>query len=332
MAEKTLDQDERKHLFIAHSHEDHQDLKKLEKVLGSLVRENLVTVFASPHLPPGSVWSQAVYDRLVSADIVILLLTPSFLESHYCLQETLIALTQHEKGNQGLAKATQVVPVVVKACGWRRLGLDRFQGCVLPGRGEVVDSWGEVAEGVRKILPKQGMVKRWHLSSFYQLIEPMASALEEARAIDLMVHSGTGWFTLPTFKKHLDRLIQVSGTRVLLMDPRSDAFRHHSTYFWTAQAWSKTKEIEHRALRAQKLLAGMPAGRARVTDVLLLWSMIAAYPREDRSSPPRVFVTMQTARLDDDPPTMELAPEDSDVPGYLEVFEHLWGDARAHGA
>ncbi|MQT85808.1 TIR domain-containing protein [Pseudomonas sp. FSL R10-2964] len=100
-------------VFFSYSHDDEALRNQLEKHLASLKHEGLVDSWHDRRLVAGEMVDNAIDAQIDAADIVLLLVSASFLSSHYCYSvEMQRALARHAR------KDCRVVPVILRACDW----------------------------------------------------------------------------------------------------------------------------------------------------------------------------------------------------------------------
>lgn len=103
-------------IFLCYAHYDEIYLKAFMRHLAPLRLRGLADIWFDQRISPGQNPDQAIDKRIHKADIILLLLTSSFLDSDYCMNiETKIALERHRGG-----KST-VIPVIVKDCAWNKI-------------------------------------------------------------------------------------------------------------------------------------------------------------------------------------------------------------------
>ncbi len=96
--------------FLSYAHEDHKWRDRLLKQLGWLIASEQLDAFHDRKLEPGQQWDGRIRDELQAAQIVIVLMSPDFLGSRYCLLAELVpAIDRHGKG------LADLVPVVCDA-------------------------------------------------------------------------------------------------------------------------------------------------------------------------------------------------------------------------
>lgn len=70
-------------VFISYAHDDLSFMRGLRDQLAGLERSGRIEVFDDGDIPAGATWDCMIRDRLEQADIIILMLSPSFISSRY---------------------------------------------------------------------------------------------------------------------------------------------------------------------------------------------------------------------------------------------------------
>lgn len=121
-------------VFISYSHKDEDLRDALMEHLAALQRERLIRVWHDRKIPAGAAWAGEIDDRLRAAHIVLLLVSPSFIDSDYCyVHELKAALDRREK------EGIQVIPVVLRPVEWKGTAFAHLQA--LPRGGKPVVEW-----------------------------------------------------------------------------------------------------------------------------------------------------------------------------------------------
>lgn len=141
-------------LFCSYSRKDKALRIELETHLKPLQREGLIATWHDQMLIPGEQWNGRIREELKRADIVLFLLSPSFIASDYIMEvEVACALERHRDGH------TIVIPVILRTCQWEYTPFANLQG--LPSDMQPVTKWGsfphddgfdDVARGIRKVV------------------------------------------------------------------------------------------------------------------------------------------------------------------------------------
>ncbi len=139
-------------LFISFAHEDEPLRAQLDKHLALLKRRGEIRVWHYREIAAGEDWRGQVDDRLDAADLILLLVSPSFLDSDYCFDvETTRAVERHSQ------KAALVIPVIVRPCDWGSAPFAKLQ--TLPKDGKPVtmwrnsdEAWLNVTRGLKEVI------------------------------------------------------------------------------------------------------------------------------------------------------------------------------------
>lgn len=109
-------------VFTAYAHADEDLRDELETHLAMLKRAGRIAIFHDRKILPGQDWAAILDERLLSADIVVLLVSPHFLASDYCFGVEMATALDLQR--QGLAI---VVPVIVRPSDWNHPPLAALQ-------------------------------------------------------------------------------------------------------------------------------------------------------------------------------------------------------------
>src|SRR5205085_12328398 len=94
-------------IFLSYAHEDEKLKKELEKHLSLLKRQTLIDVWHDRDISAGMEWEQENRKYLKEADIILLLVSPDFINSDNCYTvEMQEALERHKQGE------VRVIPVI----------------------------------------------------------------------------------------------------------------------------------------------------------------------------------------------------------------------------
>ncbi len=143
-------------VFYSYAHEDEKLRNKLEMQLSLLRQQGHITNWHDRKINPGKEWANEINEHLITADIILLLVSPDFLASDYCYGiEMKRALERHEAGN------AKVIPIILRKVHWQGALFGKLQA--LPTDAKPVTSRGwhnqdeaffNVAEGIRKIVER----------------------------------------------------------------------------------------------------------------------------------------------------------------------------------
>lgn len=141
-------------IFFCYAHEDETLLKKLKAHLRPLQRQGLVTVWYDRDISAGSDWEQQINEQLNSAQIILLLVSPDFMDSDYCYGiEMQRALERHQRGEAG------VIPVILRPMYWQGEPLGKLQALPTDAKPVMGALWHnedeaffDVTEGIRTVV------------------------------------------------------------------------------------------------------------------------------------------------------------------------------------
>jgi len=71
-------------ILLCYAHQDERMVSKLKDHLSVLERNGHITLWDYGHISPGAEWEQEINRHLNEAQIILLLISSSFLASHYC--------------------------------------------------------------------------------------------------------------------------------------------------------------------------------------------------------------------------------------------------------
>jgi formylglycine-generating enzyme required for sulfatase activity len=138
-------------LFYSYSHADEALRNELADHLVPLERAGLIEVWHDREMLPGDTVDDEIARKLQAVDIVLALISPSFIKSSYCYDiEFKNAIERHRRGE------ARVVPVVLRPCQWQLTPLKDL--LALPTDGKAVTTWpnrddafNDVARGLARL-------------------------------------------------------------------------------------------------------------------------------------------------------------------------------------
>jgi TIR domain len=139
-------------IFFSYTHADEAWRKKIETSLSTLKRQNLIKGWSDRNIFAGNEWEEMINSHLQSAPIILLLISPDFINSDYCYSEELDqAIKLHQAGR------ARVIPIILRPTDWKGTPFARLQA--LPREGKPISRWAdtdeallEVAKGIRRVV------------------------------------------------------------------------------------------------------------------------------------------------------------------------------------
>jgi hypothetical protein len=139
-------------LFFSYAHEDQEFRDELGQHLKLLERQGLIEAWHDRMISAGSDWNSQIDARLQRAQIVLLLISASFVASDYCYDlEMEVAMRRHEE------RLARVIPILIRPVDLMESDIRNLQ--MLPRGGRPIslwanrdDAWTDVAKGIRDVV------------------------------------------------------------------------------------------------------------------------------------------------------------------------------------
>lgn len=168
-------------VFISYSHKDERYKEALEEHLAVLQRHGKIASWSDRKISPGSAWKSEIDRNIETADIILLLVSSSFIASGYCYEKELaIALSRQERED------AIVIPIFVRPADLTDEPLMGFQGlpkdAVSISEWENEDlAWREVAKGIRVVVNtiQQRNLRKSEPSEMSSLGETLSALVED---------------------------------------------------------------------------------------------------------------------------------------------------------
>ena len=127
-------------VFYSYSHKDEALRKDLENHLSILRRQAVIHGWHDRQITAGVEWAGQIDEHINSADIILLLISASFLASDYCYDiELKRAMERHEAGE------ACVIPVILRPVDWKGAPFGKLQA--LPRDAKPIVKWPDRDEG-----------------------------------------------------------------------------------------------------------------------------------------------------------------------------------------
>lgn len=205
-------------IFFSYAHEDEEFRRELEKHLSFLKRSNKIIGWHDRRISAGANWEQEINENIDQAQIILMLLSPDFINSDYCFEtESIRALERHNK------KEALVIPIIIRPCLWTQTPFKSIQA--LPTDGKPIstfenldEAWLYVAEGLLEVI--NGMLEKnsvRDLKSFPGIENQVIPDLEknkvyENQIVKFLSEYKNYWFSPVKIKSMADK---VAGTEAL---------------------------------------------------------------------------------------------------------------------
>jgi TIR domain-containing protein len=108
------------------------------------LREGILVKWYDREIRAGQEWNPLIKKKLLSSHIILLLVSPDFMESRYCYNlEMKEALARHEKGQ------AVVIPVILRPCLWQDTPIGKLQA--LPKDGKPITNWSKIDDATLNV-------------------------------------------------------------------------------------------------------------------------------------------------------------------------------------
>lgn len=146
-------------ILSCYAHQDKRMAVQLKNHLSLLEHNGRIVMWDYGHISPGTEWEQEVDKHLDEAQIILLLISSSFLASKYCYRvEMQRAIERHER------KEARVIPIILRPVYWNEPPIDKLQ--VLPDLAKPISRWTNQDEGFKNVV--DGIVRvigQWNAHS-----------------------------------------------------------------------------------------------------------------------------------------------------------------------
>ena len=147
-------------VFISYSHADQELRRKLEEHLSSLRYSNEIVIWHDQEVLAGADLDQQITTQLDEADLILLLISSSFIASEYYWNKEVQAALQRYK-----AEKVEIIPIILKPADWQHTPLGHLKA--LPSGDKPVTQWddqdaalNDVAQGIRRVVEKLQITKQ----------------------------------------------------------------------------------------------------------------------------------------------------------------------------
>lgn len=142
-----------KRVFISYSHKDDPFLEQLREQFAPMENEGLIATFIDRAIEGGEEWDDEIRKELDAADIILMLVSPSFLASKYCWTiEMVRAMERHEAGT------ARVIPIILrKGDEWKRAPFAKLKAYPEDAKpitsfADPDEGWASVVRGIRRVV------------------------------------------------------------------------------------------------------------------------------------------------------------------------------------
>ncbi len=248
-------------VFVSYAREDANFVKPLRQRLKFLKDEYSIEDWLDQKLVAGQEWSTEIANKLESADIVLLLVSPAFRDSHFITCNELPIALKKKKDEGAL-----IIAILLRPAGWENYKtLNWLEALPLNQAGRLLpvcnwqkrdNAWEAVYTGLKKSLDRFGLLGRMEqdLGTSVRVIKAGAQFCPRYSGKEIIAFNRITdfWSADPTLQE--GRLVSIEGTL--------------SRYAPLVIAPPSTKREMHLAFRT-KLAEGLPEEREGRVNAML---------------------------------------------------------------
>lgn len=138
-------------IFLCYAREDEALHQGLEKHLRVLQRQGIINLWHDRNISAGTEWEREIGNHLNTARLILLLISPDFLDSDYCYNiEMTRAMERHERGE------ARVIPIILHHVYWYKAPFGKLQALPTDGKPIISSAWHtsnealfDASEGIR---------------------------------------------------------------------------------------------------------------------------------------------------------------------------------------
>ena len=102
--------------FISYSHQDESWFKQLKIHIAPLLRNGDISIWSDHEILAGQLLNSKINENMALAELFLLLLSPAYLASDYCMDVELKHALARKKSDD-----VKIVPIIVEACNWQSM-------------------------------------------------------------------------------------------------------------------------------------------------------------------------------------------------------------------
>ena len=145
--------------FISYCHKDEAALGRLHTHLAVLRRDGRIDSWYDREILAGEDLDAEIKHKLESSGIILLLISPDFLASDYCVDEEMRRALERNRAGEA-----RVIPIIVEPCDWASTPLRDLKA--LPRDGNPISEWAnqnkaylDVVQELRRLLAAEDVAR-----------------------------------------------------------------------------------------------------------------------------------------------------------------------------
>lgn len=132
-------------IYIAHTQNDFRFIQKVEEILRTIAYQERNINYQFGEIDPDVRWKTIRHNYLASVDLILLLVTSSFVSTDYCYSEQLkLAILRHNE------ERSYIIPILLQACLWDGTPFANLH-TITPHNRKAVDEWTKSGRAFKEI-------------------------------------------------------------------------------------------------------------------------------------------------------------------------------------
>ncbi len=212
-------------IFYCYARKDKGLRDELERHLAGLKRSEQVIFWYDREILPGTEWKGEIHRHLDTSDIILLLISPNFIQSDYCYSiEMRRALERHKAG------AMSVIPIILRPCSWNEMPIHALQA--LPQDGKPITTWRNRDEAFQNVVAGiREVVKR----CFVQRLESVNADFQNHQKLQVSVEVNR--VVVATYPLEKENMLVGRATTADIIVPHPAISRSIARIFWEGGMW-----------------------------------------------------------------------------------------------
>ncbi len=120
--------------FLSYSHKDERYKNQFFDHLSALTRKGIIERWDGRQIEAGEVWEKELLEHFNEADLILCLISASFISSNYCYDVEMQGALKRQNAGQA-----RVIPILLKECNWENTPFHELQ--IIPRDGQAILSY-----------------------------------------------------------------------------------------------------------------------------------------------------------------------------------------------
>ena len=175
--------------FVSYSHQDEHWFEKLKIHIAPLLRNGTISIWSDHQILAGQPLDSEIKANLAIADLFLLILSPSYLASDYCMNVELAHAISRQHSNK-----VKIVPIIAESCKWNSIpDLKRLK--IIPKDAKPISKWSDQNSAFVEVVEE---------------IERLAEIESDKKAIEISINQNTSTMVNSLSKHNAEQKILIN--------------------------------------------------------------------------------------------------------------------------